>query len=200
MKDNQKAIPLPHLESWMHERCEIPEIALEKRKKWWERQDFGQKVFDSLLSRIVVKGKIGTPRLRHVFFKLIQKVFKGYLKLVNQLKVFGRENVPKNGAIFYVNHPGAYDPLVLLAGLEFQTGAIVAWNYSWFMNMIDKYYGFITKIRNETREQIVEKMVRNILLKNRYFAIWPSGHPNESGIIEQGFSSIVRVYSVINTW
>jgi hypothetical protein len=40
-------------------------------------------------------------------------------------------------------------------------------------------------------------MVRQILLHNRYFAIWPEGHPHP-GPIEEGFSSIVRVYATLN--
>jgi hypothetical protein len=42
-------------------------------------------------------------------------------------------------------------------------------------------------------------MVRQILLHNRYFAIWPEGYPNGTGRIQQGFNSIVKVYSTINT-
>jgi len=44
----------------------------------------------------------------------------------------------------------------------------------------------------------VEAMIRRILLHNRFFAIWPEGHPHK-GPIEQGFSSIVRVYATLNS-
>ena len=155
-------------------------------------------MFDSLISRLIKYTHLYKGNRPHVLFRIIQKIFKIYLKLQNQLKIYGKENVPKNGTIFYLNHPGAYDPIILLAALGFQTGALVAWNYSWFMNMINHYYGFITKIRYESRETIVEKMVRQILTRNRYFSIWPEGGPDGTGLVRDGFSSVVRLYSVIN--
>jgi hypothetical protein len=45
---------------------------------------------------------------------------------------------------------------------------------------------------------MVEKMIRQVLQHNTFFAIWPEGFPNRDGKVRQGFSSVARLYSVIN--
>jgi 1-acyl-sn-glycerol-3-phosphate acyltransferase len=199
MRNKDDQIPFPEYESYMHKRRNIPIIPLSTKKKWWAEQVLAQKVFDSIISRLVVGLGFHKGIRAHLLFRIIRKIIRVYLKIYNRLKVYGKENIPTKGTIFYANHPGSYDPLILMAAIPMEFGALLAWNYSWFMNMINILYGFITKLRYETRGTIVEQMVRQILTKNRYFAIWPEGGPNGTGLVNQGFSSVVRLYSVINS-
>jgi 1-acyl-sn-glycerol-3-phosphate acyltransferase len=197
-KMTQDKIPFPQLESWMHKRIPIKPVPLTEKMKSWQNEPLGTRIIEGILSRIAKKLHIFSPSFRFVTIKIVKAFVKLQFKIFNKLKVYGEENIPKTGCIFYVNHPGAYDPLVLLASNPYPAGALVAWSRSWFMDVIETLYGFLSRKSGESREKVVERMVRQILTKNRYFAIWPEGHPNITGLVEQGFSSIVRVYSVVN--
>jgi hypothetical protein len=106
-------------------------------------------------------------------------------------------NIPPTGCIFYVNHPGSFDPPILYAVIpHIQVGSFISWGDGWFADMIEACYG-MSAYRQPGMPQKVEAMIRQILLRNRFFAIWPEGHPHP-GPIEQGFSSIVRVYATLN--
>ena len=129
---------------------------------------------------------------------MIRRCFILYFRIFNRLKVFGKLNIPKQGCIFYVNHPGTHDPLIMMSAIPFQIGMLIAWGQSWLFDFIEKYYGILS-LRNYPANIQVERMVRNICLKNPYFAIWPEGHPNGKQCVEKGFNSIVKVYTTINS-
>ncbi len=57
--------------------------------------------------------------------------------------------------------------------------------------------GFVARLG--TSGQMTEKMIRSILLRNRYFAIWPEGTPDKGYGVMQGFSGIVKVYATLNS-
>ncbi len=191
-------IPFPSYESWMHKRCHLPLDSSFKNPHPSEIPTKTEQRVYYILSVLLKRIHAFKNDRMHVLFKIVQKFFKFYLQTFNRLKVYGKENIPKNGAIFYLNQPGI-DPLILLAALPYRTGALLHWNHSWLMAMIEKYFGLITLRVNEELPLMVERMVRQILTKNKYFAIWPEGHPNLTGVVEEGFSSIIRVYSVINS-
>ncbi len=135
------------------------------------------------------------------------KILKAYLHIVNSFEVRGKGKIPKEGAIFYVNHPGSLDVPILLAAFGKPIGVFVSYDNFYFLDVIEHYYGLINKkkvlrdarvSRRNRRDVLIELMIRNILKKNRYFAIWPSGSLSRSGKVQEGFSSVVRAYSVIN--
>ncbi len=196
--DHKDMIPFPEYESWMHKRYNLQHETLEEKKERWKHLNYWERLFDSLISHFIATFQLYRPGIRHVMFKVVRLFFRIQFKIFNRFKVYGRENIPEEGAIFYVNHPGQYDPILLMSAVPFEVGAFLAWNRSWFMEMIGKYYGMISKVRNESRRELVERMVRQLLTGNRYFSIWPEGHPNYTGMVEQGFSSIVRVYATLN--
>ncbi len=189
-------IPHPRFRSWMHERCELPSVSLKQKLEWWKQQpDFVQAI-EAVVSRVMHFFRVYHGVRPWVMFKLIMKVFWFYFKIFNQIRVFGKNNIPRSGCIFYVNHPGSYDPIIMFSTIpHVQPGGFVSWGNSWFADMIDKQFN-LSAFRYGNVNFAVEDMVRK-LFKNPYFAIWPEGHPH-MGPIEQGFSSIVRVYATVN--
>jgi 1-acyl-sn-glycerol-3-phosphate acyltransferase len=53
--------------------------------------------------------------------------------------------------------------------------------------------------RRGTAPVMVEKMIRQIALKNRNFVMWPEGTPDKGYGVMEGFSSIVKVYATLNS-
>jgi 1-acyl-sn-glycerol-3-phosphate acyltransferase len=191
------SIPFPHFESWLHKRQVVPKESSESIQNRYQRQPISVKVFDSIFSRFFAFNLKYSANFPHLMYKLIVRSMRLYLRVVNRLKVFGINNVPQEGAIFYVNHPGQLDPIILLASLPVETGALIAWGNNWFMDMLEHYFGLLS-LRKDGASGVVERIVRHLLLRNRYFAIWPEGHPTYSQKIEDGHSSIIRVYGVVN--
>jgi len=190
-------IPFPQYTSYMHERCELPRETLEERKTRWKWQPRFVIALDAVLSRMVKFFHMAKGNSKFVLFKVVIKVFRCYFRAFNQLKVHGVENVPETGCIFIVNHPGSFDPVILMTALpKIVYGAFVAWGNGWFADMIETFYG-ISSLRRFNRQMAIEYMIRMILTKNRYFGIWPEGHPH-LGPIEHGYSTIVPVYAAIN--
>nr|MDO8116109.1 hypothetical protein [Candidatus Sigynarchaeota archaeon] len=189
-------IPHPRFRSWMHERCELPSVSLKQKLEWWKQQpDFVQAI-EAVVSRAMYRVGCFRGIRPWVTYKFIMKVFWHYFRIFNQLRVFGVDNIPKSGCIFYINHPGSYDPIIMFSTIpHIQPGGFVSWGNSWFADMIDRLFN-LSAFRYNNVHYVVEDMVRKIF-KNPYFAIWPEGHPH-MGPIEQGFSSIVRVYATIN--
>lgn len=181
----------------MHERCELPSETLAERKQRWRQQPRFIIALDAVLSRIVKILHVAKGIRKYVLFKAVIKVFRFYFRAFNQMKVYGLENVPKNGCIFIVNHPGSFDPVILMTALpNIIYGSFVSWGNGFFADMIETFYG-ISSLRRYNRQQAVEYMIRLILTKNKYFGIWPEGHPH-IGPIEHGYSTIVPVYATIN--
>ncbi|MHA1371455.1 MAG: lysophospholipid acyltransferase family protein [Promethearchaeota archaeon] len=194
MKDK---IPYPNFRSWMHERCHLRHESLNEKRKRWRRQPVIIQALEAVISRILVHSGFLSPDTRWVTFRAFGKMFRLYFKFFNRIKFFGIKNIPKSGGIFIVNHPSVMDPAILMASVPVHFGALISWGIGWFADICDALYGFV-RFRPETMHKKVERIIRQILLKNRYFAIWPEGHPTYHDKIEQGFSSIVRVYAVIN--
>lgn len=191
-------IPFPEYNSWMFTRTHIKELSIEEKQNMWKNQPKHDYLLESIMSRILIKGGLLKPNFRHVLFKLITRYFLLYFKLQNRFRVYGREKIPKNGCIFYLNHPGSYDPLIFFAASQLETGAIFSWGNGWFMDMLERVYGQITRYWFRSGDELIERMIRVILQKNRYFAIWPEGHPTQHGYVKQGFSSVAKVYATIN--
>ena len=190
-------IPHPELSHWMHERIPIPIETREARFARWKTQPRYIQAIDAFLSRLLIKGRLLSKTTRIFTYWFVAKIAYFNLKLYNRIKVFGKENIPKTGCIFIVNHPGQLDPLILIASSPYFVSGLVAWGNGWFMDMLEHMYGLLSLRRNSMHE-IVERIIRNFLLKNRFFAIWPEGHPTYKQEVEDGHSSIVRVYAVLN--
>ncbi len=191
-------IPYPHLRSPYSERVEVSTISKEQAFERWNKQPAYIKAFDHVTSVLIKVLGLQRRKRLEIFYQVIRKCFHLYFRIVNRLKVFGLENIPKQGCIFYVNHPGTHDPLLLMAAIPFRIGMLIAWGQSWLFDFLEKFIGIIS-LRNYPAHIQIERMVRTIILKNPYFAIWPEGHPNGKQCVEKGFSSVVKVYTTINS-
>ncbi|MHA1732910.1 MAG: lysophospholipid acyltransferase family protein [Promethearchaeota archaeon] len=190
-------IPHPELSSWMHERCHVPREDREATFARWRRQPAAVVALDAVFSRVFRALHIHRrPGAKWTLYRLVRGALRVLVRCLNRVKVYGRENVPETGCIFYVNHPGQFDPVFLITSLDQPVSAFISWGNGWFADMFEDY-GFVYLRPQPLRVQ-VERMVRELVLRNRFFAIWPEGHPTGKAEVEAGFSSIVRVYAVLN--
>jgi hypothetical protein len=190
-------IPYPSLYSHLHSRIPLNKESRKQIFARWARQPKIARIVDAFLSRLMNLFRMLHKDRLPSTFHIITRLIRIYFRIVNRLKVFGLPNIPRTGGIFYVNHPGQLDPLILCTALPFQAGMLISWGNGWFMDMLESKFGLIS-LRGGGVEVKVERMIRQILCKNRFFAIWPEGHPTFKSRIEDGHSSIIRVYSVLN--
>ena len=196
MKD---IIPHPYLESWMHKRINIfPETKEQIIKRYME-QEWYFVLADNIISRLVKILKMNNQELKYGYYRAFMKLIHIFFRIHNRIEIKGIENIPKAGAIFILNHQGAQDPIILLSSLKFQVSIFTDVGTGFLADVIENLFHFVA--RRGKSEIMIEKMIRSILLKNRYIAIWPAGHPptNNGSAIGQGFSGIVKVYATVNS-
>lgn len=191
-----KGIPFPHLKSWMHERVEIPEETLDEREARYQRQHKGLRLISSMFSRFLKRTKL--MRIKWTLYRLIIGVFaRGWARIAHRLEVKGREKVPESGAILYMLHTSNNDVINGLTLFKEPISPFTAIGNGYFADLMEHFFGFIS--RRGKGKVLIEKMIRTLLLKNRYMIIWPEGRPEYEGKPIEPFSGIVRVYAVINS-
>ncbi|MHA1730429.1 MAG: lysophospholipid acyltransferase family protein [Promethearchaeota archaeon] len=191
-------IPHPELKSWMFGRCEVRRVPLERKLEAYSRQPPAAKVFESIFSRVGSRLGLFGQRTRWVTFKFVVSAFRWWFRAFNRLVVKGVDRVP-DGAIFYANHPGSFDVLLLLAALRKPVSCFFSFGDGWFADLLHSVMGFVSK-RPYSRDELIELSIRRLLETNSYFAIWPEGGLSNAGEeIKRGYSSVVRVYSVVNS-
>jgi len=195
-------IPYPNLKSHMHERIEIPRESLQQRMQRYLRQKPAVRKAEGWFARFVKRFKV--IKYRWVWWRVLMGFGHLYLRIAHRLEIRGRHNIPKKGAIFYLLHNGNADVEVFLSAMKQPVSIFTAIGNSFFADLMEHCFGFVA--RRGTRDVMVEKMIRTILKKNRYFAIWPEGSPARGPPGPLGppnpiepFSGIIRVYSVINS-
>ncbi|HMF34253.1 MAG TPA: 1-acyl-sn-glycerol-3-phosphate acyltransferase [Candidatus Lokiarchaeia archaeon] len=197
--DHDAAIPHPEYASWMHERIPLQVEAPEDRAARWQRQPRLPLALDAVVSRFVKHAGLFHAHRKWVFYAAVLKFFAAYLRIFNRKRVYGRANVPRRGAIIYVNHISSFDPFVLFTSMPKPfCGSLMSWGNGWFADAIDRAYGLVAFKGGDSRAVKVEKMVRSILLKNTFFAIAPEGFVAREFVVHQGFSSIAEVYATVN--
>jgi 1-acyl-sn-glycerol-3-phosphate acyltransferase len=205
-------IPHPELSSWMFTRYHLPSY-LDLNPKAVEESERRYRWLNYILSTLVKVSVLS--KWRYAGFRFLTSFGLLLFKIFNRVEITGRENIPKQGAIFYANHPGSLDPILLICSLRHPVGCFVSYDNYWLTSFGVKYSGFINKEiilensiksedfhssnRNYERDLLTEVMIRNILFVNRYFAIWPEGTLSRQGLISRGFSSVVRAYATINS-
>ena len=198
-------IPRPALSSWMFGRYPISaDFKLDANLLFDKNVQFYK------LNGLVSHAAKRTRFLRHRWsgFRILKGFIRAYFKLFNRLEIKGKENIPANGALFFANHPGSLDPLLLNIAVDRAVGCFISWGNYWFTGFLERFYTFINKQRIyrskdgsgdvNKRDVLIELMIRNIFEKNSYFAIWPEGGLSHKRLIRRGYSSVIRAYSVIN--
>ncbi|MHA1791590.1 MAG: hypothetical protein ACTSVI_03030 [Promethearchaeota archaeon] len=191
----RSGIPRPDLVSWMHERVEIKKETSQERNQRYARQPRYLKIVDSILSRIVKRLKL--CKNAKIAYKIAMNLAHVYLKITHDLKIRGKENIPKSGSIMFLLHNGDKDVEYFISAFKEPVGIFTDVGNGFIADFLERCMGFVT--RRGTRDQMVEKMIRTILFRNRYFAIWPEGSPARDGHPKEPFSGIVRVYATLNS-
>lgn len=195
-------IPYPGLESHMHKRISLP---AENRREFidrWSNQFFLLKLGDIILSKIVQITGLGDREYKYIpkwaVYHVIMKIIRFFLQVHNRIEIDGLDNVPDTGAILIANHQGAQDPIIFLSAFGKPIGIFTDVGNGFIADALEHLFGFVT--RRGVNYIMIEKMVRAILKKNKYFAIWPEGHPvtDDGSKVGYGFSGIIRVYATIN--
>ena len=205
-------IPHPELFSWMFSRHHLPPY-LEINPKAVEESGRRYRWVNYIISSLAKAAAL--KRWQYAGFRLLTAFGRFLFTIFNRLEITGKENIPKQGAMFYCNHPGSFDPILLICSLGHPVGCFVSWDNYWLTSFGIKYSGFINKeiilensVKSEDfqptnpnyeRDLLTEVMIRNILTVNRYFAIWPEGTLSRKGLVSRGFSSIVRAYATLNS-
>ncbi|HMF33752.1 MAG TPA: 1-acyl-sn-glycerol-3-phosphate acyltransferase [Candidatus Lokiarchaeia archaeon] len=196
-RPNSDSIPFPHLTSWMHERIPLPPLEepdAAQTRYLQQRPDV--QLEDRIFNVIYKLTRLGKRSSRWVKYKFAMVVVRNVFKLTNRLEIRGKENIPAKGGIFIMNHRGDLDVLLFLVSFGRPVGVFTDVGDSWVADAFERLLGFVP--RRGTAPIMVEKMIRMLAQRNRYFGMWPEGTPSRTGEVMQGFSSIVKVYAVLN--
>ncbi len=189
-------IPFPNLQSWMHARVTVPQEDREERQIRYENLSDQDLVIDCVASTILGKTGLLSPGWKWITYRLACHIIYVAFRCLNRMEVCGRENIPRAGAIFYVNHQSAIDPAVIMAATRIPFGFFVDSGNGWLADTLETAFGFVS--HQGSGEEIVEKFIRTIMQKNPFFAIWPEGYYEKEEVV-RGFSGIVKAYAVLNS-
>ncbi len=188
-------IPHPELQSWMFKRISLSK--LEKRRVSNKNSE-EYRAFNYVVSVLIKLFRFNNPKYRYGLYRVLMGLFRFYFRIFNRIEIRGKEKVGKS-AIFLVNHPGSLDPLLFQAAMGTPVSCFIGWDNEWFIStVLEKMFGFLNRDSAGSSEEQIEQIIRTILLKNRYFAIWPEGTLSKRSLVMQGFSGIVKVYATIN--
>lgn len=194
----KKKIPFSNLESWMHKRIEIPKETKSEFLERWNHMHSIEKIIANILGRYVKRSILIKSSARWHIYKLAMKVIRLFYKIRNDIEIVGTERIPKKGGIFVLNHIVGQDVVVPFIGLmDEPISVFTSMGSGYFSDLMEVGFGWVA--RRKTGEIMIEKMIRSLLLKNKYIAMWPEGTLERQGEIMQGFSGIVKVYATINT-
>ena len=196
-KQNKNKIPYPNLQSYTHKRTAIPKKQWKDILERYYSQSKEVQMIESMLTRFFKKTKLLHSKIKWAFFKIVIKIIRIFYKIYHRMEIQGTENIPKGGPIFYINHPKKIDVVMsFLGAFGKPVGAFTDVGEGISADILEMF-GFVPRLGHG--KHMVEKMIRQILLQNRYFVIWPEGTPDKGVGIMQGFSGIVRVYATINS-
>jgi 1-acyl-sn-glycerol-3-phosphate acyltransferase len=194
--DKTAKIPYPHLESWMHKRIPLPCETWDERLARYKTQEPILQALLPVLFRILKSSSLLHPGRRWAIYRIVTKFMALYYRIVRGMEIHGIENIPKQGAIFYINHMAGIDVVIpFMAAFRKPLGIFTDMGDNFLVDIMEI---FGTVPRRGTAPLMVEKMIRNLLLRNRYFVMWPEGTPDKGEGVMQGFSGIVKVYATVN--
>lgn len=191
-----KEVPYLHLKSPLHQRIPIPPKDKEERMQCYLNSDPILKYVQAIVSRLLKWTKILRGNRIWVFYRVIMGIFSRFYQLIHRMEIHGMENIPHQGALFVINHVQHTDVVIaFMAAFRKPIGIFTDMGDNYFADILEKI-GFVPRVG--TSEILVEKMIRVVTTKNRYFAMWPEGTPERGNGIMQGFSGIAKVYACIN--
>ena len=86
------------------------------------------------------------------------------------MKETGKENIPKEGGIIYLNHIREIDVVIsFISSFNAPRRSFYRYGQESMINILMASSGSFPLGKSD---QMVEQIIREILLKNKYFAIW----------------------------
>ena len=189
-------IPHPEFKSHLFSRVELSTQTPQERLARYRQQPRIIQALDYIASRLIKLLNLRKGNRIWVLFRMITAGFRGFFRIFHRLEIQGYENIPKSGCIFITNHPGSLDPLVIMGAVKRPIGMFTSFGNGWLSDVFEKYIGYIKY--HGSKDEMLENMIRHVLCNNRYLLIAPEGLENKPPIVQEGFSGIVSVYSVLN--
>src|SRR6056297_675756 len=157
----------------MHKRVEIPSESKKDRMERYKNQRKEGRYIDYFVSKVLGSLNFHKPRVRWAIYKVYMRLKYFWFKLYNRIEVKGRENVPEKGAIFLLNHFGKKDVILFMSAFAKPVSCFTAVGKGLAADILEHYLNFVP--RRGTGKVMIEKMVRTILKKTKYMAMWPEG-------------------------
>ena len=147
------------------------------------------------LVKVIDTGLRIVPMAMRLLYFVLVRIFYAYFRIAYHFEVRGKHNIPEEGAIFLVNHQSMLDGFLFLSAIQ-KPVAVLGDVREPTNTLLVKFLHMVP--RRGTRESMVRRMAQVILYKNRNFAIWPTGTLERGAGQMYGFSSIARVYAIVN--
>jgi 1-acyl-sn-glycerol-3-phosphate acyltransferase len=180
----------------MHERVAIPHQTRQGKQAEYDQQLAIVKVLQSVCTRILARLHVLHPSRKWIFYRIAMGLIRGIFKVLHRTEVYGRENIPKGGAIFISNHIANSDVVMpFMAMFKQPVGVFTDMGTGFFVD-IARQFGIVP--RWGYAPYMIEDMIQKIWSQNKYFVMWPEGTPDKGHGIMQGFSGIVKVYATLN--
>lgn len=194
----KSSIPYPELESWMHKRIPLERESKEQTIKRYMSVSMLELVPASILSRILNnKHLLKNGRVWHIY-RLLMRALEFFFKITCKVYVFHKERIPKNGAIFISNHIRGKEVVApFISVFKEPVGVFTTLGNGYFADYMETVFGWVS--RRGSGSVMVEKMIRALISKHKYFVIWPEGTLERNGKVMQGFSGIVKLYATLNS-
>ncbi len=196
MTDLFEPIPKPQFQSHFFKRIPLKKRTRADVLKRYESQNSLERLLDYLISVLVKKLSFFGGNRKWPFYRIIIGLMRIYYKVFHRMIETGKENIPKTGAIIYLNHIREIDVVMsFISSFNAPIGVFTDMGRGIVNDVLEKF-GFVSRIGKS--DEMVEKMIRQVLLVNRYFAIWPEGTPDKGWGIMQGFSGFIKLYATVN--
>jgi 1-acyl-sn-glycerol-3-phosphate acyltransferase len=192
--NSKQMIPYPQFKSYMHQRIALPQESKEQRLLRYKNQEPPLPLFEGIVAKLLNFLNILKPGRRWAFHRIAMRILNIFFGILNRREVHGRENIPKQGAIFISNHNNMEVVVPFIAMFRKPIGVFTDMGDTLFTD-IAELFGFVTRVG--VAPVMIEKMIRQ-MFRNRYFVMWPEGTPDKGHGVMTGFSGIVRVYATIN--
>ena len=184
---------------WRFKRVKIRRASKEIRDERYSEQPQWVQLTSYIVSKIIQKGKLLRTSRKFILYRITMQIMHEINKILHNTKCYGKENIPKDGAIFIINHPDTkWDVVVpFMSGFKKPLGLFTDFGDSYLAD-VTEHFGIVPRLGKS--EEMVEKMIRKLLHYAPHFAIWPEGtiNRNPDGGIMQGFSGIIKVYATVN--
>lgn len=135
---------------------------------------------------------------RRWFYRLLQGIIRGLLRLFGRLDIQGTENFPQKGPyIVAVNHLHWMDIPALFIVLPHETATFAAekWEHHWFVGTLLRLFGHAIFVRRGEADRRAIGRAIQWLKNGGVLGIAPEGTRSRSGVLQKGKAGVVYLAS-----